>query len=71
MLPESVWAAVLLHALLVPDSRWALGRFPELSLVVSLCELNGPQTVPFSPSSPWKSLFKMKPCVTQQGVYQS
>lgn len=65
MLPESVWEAVLLHALLVCDSRWALGRFPELSLVVSLCELSGPQTVPLSLSSPWKSLVKMKPHVKQ------
>lgn len=42
MLPETVWEAVLLPALLVADSRLALGRFPELSLVVSLCDLNSP-----------------------------
>jgi len=40
MLLETVWEAVLLHALLVADSRLALGRFPELSVVVSLCNLN-------------------------------
>lgn len=54
MLPETVWEAVLLHALIVADSRLTLGRFPELSLVVSLCDLNSPQTDPLSPTSPWK-----------------
>lgn len=65
MLPETVWEAVLLHAVLVADSRLALGRFPELSLVVSLCDLNSPQTVLLSPSSPWKRSVKKKPYVIQ------
>lgn len=32
MLPESVWAAVLLHALLVADSRRGLGKIPRTLL---------------------------------------
>lgn len=65
MLPETVWEAVLLHCLLVADSRLALGGFPELSLVVSLCNLNSSQTAPLSPSSPWKRPIKMKLYVIQ------
>lgn len=48
MLPEMVWEAVLLHALPVANSRLALGRLPELALVVSLCDLNSPQMIPVS-----------------------
>lgn len=44
ILPETVWESVLLHSLLVADSRLALGRFPELSLVV--CPVQSNQSSP-------------------------
>lgn len=48
MLPEVVWEAVLLRALPMANGRLALGRLPELALVVSLCNLNSPRMVSVS-----------------------